>query len=891
MDKSFHRSALMLLVGVLLAAAAWAQTPMPPPPAAPTPATAPATAVAATSGAAVTPTTETPAEELLPEQAKSPQTLFEELARFGASLFASVSATGTKPSPAQPISNQPVPPNYLLGPGDRLSLHVWARDFEQVAQDVTVSPEGFLILPEIGRLAVAGQTLEQARAALLAAYSKPFANPTVTLTVAEQRTLEVFVTGDVVRPGKYTLAGMATVLSALYAAGGPAEIGSFRQVSLQRVGQAPVLLDLYDYLLTGRRDQDVVLRPGDTIFVPPVGGEVGLCGEVRRPARYELKGEVTVAAALQLAGGLKPSAYAPMVHLWRQENHAKWRLSALDIAKPESPDLALPLHDGDLLIVKSLLHTGLNTIQLMGAVKRPGYYPCTPETTVSSLLREAEGVLWNAHMGLGVVRRMDDQRHYFVIPFEVKDQLYGDNPPKIALEYKDEVEVFFQDAVEPVKEVQIQGAVAHPGTFPYAGDLKISQLVALAGGLLPEAYLKRADLLRLTADQKYEVVKVDLGAAMRADAKADVALQRGDILKVSKLAEAEPPAEVTVAGYVRNPAKYPRREGMKVSDAIFVAGGLKPGAGPEVLVHRGRFEGEPVTEKLALTGDSGNYQINPDVVLQDDDSVAVLGRGDFQEQVDLVTIQGRVKSPGSYALRRQAGGSYTVYDLLQESGGLLSEANPAGLVVYRKRDFYMGQAQSEDLNRILASVNRETTQAPTQLGTEDQATALAGTVSQNLRQVMSGSGATAIVLPPRPVRPEDWVTAIPVSGRRLLESQGKEGNIELEAGDVVAVPRLVNTVTVLGAVPRSGAVPFMTGKDCLYYLTESGGLREDAATDRMVVIHPNGAAAPISARGTLEPGDVIVVPTKHIVRVVRTESAWNQWARGIISLVIAALAF
>lgn len=830
-----------------------------------------------------------PEEPLRPEQYKAPQQLFEELPRFGAGLFASVAAA--KPGTVQPVSNQPAPPGYLLGPGDRLALRVWVKDFEQVSQDVTVTPEGFVILDEIGRVPATGLTLEQLRDQLREAYSRAFTKPEVTLTVAEQRTVEVYVTGDAVRPGKYTLAGLATVLGALYAAGGPSDIGSFRRLTVQRVGQEPLTVDLYGYLLTGRRDQDVALRPGDTIFVPTVGGEFGLCGEIRRPARYELQANLTVADALQLAGGLKPSAYAPMVHLWRHDNHAKWRLQTLDLGRADSADLKLPLQDGDLLIVKRILPTGANTVQLLGAVKRPGYYPVTKDTTVSSLLREAEGLMWNAHMGTGVVRRMDYDRHYTVIPFDVSEQMYGENPPRIPLESKDEVEVFAQDTVEPSQNVTVQGAVAHPGVYPWAVNLKVSQLLLLAGGLLPEAFVKRADLLRLNADQKYEVVAVDLGAALKGDAAADVVVGRGSILKVSTLAEAQPAAVVQAAGFVRSPGKLPRREGMKVSDLLFAAGGLKPGAGPEILLLRGRFEGTPQTERLKLEGTPDNYKVTPDALLQDDDSVAVLGRGQFREQADLVTIQGKIKTPGSYALGRTATKDYTVYDLLQEAGGLLEDANPAGIVVYRKRDFYVAQAQSEDLNRILASVNREAAQPPMEVPVEDQTAAFNSLAGQNLRQVIAGPNSAAIILPPRPVKPEDWVSAIPVSGRKLIETQGAEGNVELEPGDTVVVPRLGNTVMVLGAVPRSGAVPFVAGKALPYYLDESGGLREDAASDRMVVIHANGSAEPVKMKAQLEPGDVLVIPTKHIVRLVRTESAWQQWLRTLMSFGLGALAF
>lgn len=843
----------------------------------------------------------------LPEQAGAPQALFEALPRFGAALFASIpmlptheakagepstgsGPVGTPALPQGPMGNMPVPPDYMLGPGDTLDLSVWSRDFEQIKQTVTVSPEGFVILPQLGRLTASGQTIEQLRQGLALAYGRLFVDPKVTFVVSEQRTVEVYVTGEAVRPGKYTLAGMATVLSALYAAGGPSDIGSFRSIRLNRLGLHALEVDLYDYLLTGRREGDMMLAPGDTIFIPTVQAEVGLTGEVRRPGRYEIKGDLTVASALELAGGMKPSAYAPMVHLWRGEKRADWVLSTLDCSDPRGPDMQRTLRDGDLLIVKSILARGDNTIELMGAVKRPGYYPWTKAATVSSLLRSAEGLAWNAHMQTGLLRRMDNDRHYQLITFNVGEQMYGAQPPLIPLQPKDEVEVLFQSAVEPAQEVKIEGAVAHPGAYPFAGQMRVSQLVLLAGSVLPETYLDRADLLRLTPDQKYEVIPVNLKGALDGAADQDLALRRGDILKIAKQADALPPSEVQIAGYVRTPGKYTRREGMKVSDLIFAAGGLQPGAGPHVEVTRGRFEGAPQVTQLALAGTPEDFKLEPDLVLGEGDTVSVVGRGQFKQQADVVLLAGRVQHPGSFTLNRAPGQSYTLMDVLRDSGGLLPDANPNGIVVYRRREVSLGTAQAEDLTRILQSTNREAVQPPLQIGQSTQAAAFGSSVSQSI-STLTTPNATSIVLPPRPVRVEDWVAAIPVSGQKLLDSDGKVGNIELEAGDNIVVPRLLNTVTVLGAVPRSGAVPYVAAQKARDYIRESGGLREDAAGSRMIVIHPNGAAAPLRMDAPIQPGDILVVPTKHIVRTVRTESTWQQWLRGIVSIATGVLLF
>ncbi len=829
---------------------------------------------------------------------RPPQEIFEALPRFGANLFAAAvdvdetEADSKAQSAGAPVANAPVPPNYVVGPGDQLSLRVSARGWEQLDHTLTVSAEGFVFPPQLGKVTAAGQTLAGLRQVLAEAYGRVYAEPTVTLVVSEQRTVEVYVTGDAMRPGKYALVGTATVFTALYAAGGPSEIGSFRRLQLNRVGQKAVEIDLYDYLLTGRRDKDVLLQPGDTLFIPPVQAEVGLAGQVRRPGRYELRGEVTVAEAIEMAGGLKPTAYGPVVQLWQTAGRSDWVLVNINVSDPASTDLQRPIKDGDVLVVNEILPQSDNVAKVFGAVKRPGYYPVGADSTVGSILRAAEGMVGDAHMGRGLLTRLDDSRHVEMISFDVREQYYGGAEVQIRVQPKDWIRIFGQDEVEPANEVEIRGVVAKPGSYQWMVNMRVSDLLLQAGGALPEAYMARADLLRLTPDNTYEVIAVSLHEAIDGKGEADIVLQRGDILTVMPQEEAGPASLVHVAGYVGNPGDYARREGMRVSDAIFAAGGLKPGAGPAVELTRGRFEGKPNTVTLRLIGGPEQYTVEPDTVLSDDDTVSVTGRGDFKAHADLIYLQGRVAKPGSYVIKGRPGREpYTVFDLLEDGDGLLEDANPNGIVVYRRHGAAMGKAQAEDLERLLKSVNQETRQPTMQVDTAQQASAMNATVAQSLGSVFSSPSGVSIVLPPRAVNPEDWVAAIPVDGAELFATRGKSGNMELEPGDTVVVPRRINTVTVLGAVPRSGAVPYVKGRNCAGYINASGGFREDAAGERMVVVHANGSAAPINLNTSIQPGDVIVVPTKHIVRTVRTESKWQQWFKSIVTLATAALVF
>lgn len=816
------------------------------------------------------------------------------LPRFGAGLFADVAPEAgpekRRESEGAPVAAAPVADTYLLAPGDGLHLRVWSRGWEQLDAEMTITPEGHLYLEQIGRITAAGRTVEQLRQMLAEAYARIFTQPSLALTVPQQRSVEVYVTGDARRPGKYTLNGNATVFTALYAAGGPSEIGSFRRLRLTRAGEQALEIDLYAYLLTGSREQDVMLRPGDTLFIPALGAEIGIAGEVRRPARYELLDPTTVADALTMAGGLTGRAYGPGVTLWYAEGRSEWMLKSLQLTTPDSPDLRQPMVDGNLVVVPALLEEGDNTIRVFGAVKRPGYYPYTEGATIGSMLRAAEGMRALAHMGTGLLTRLDENRHIQAINFDVKEQYYGGIERQMAVRPKDWIRIFEQDEVELPKQVEVRGSVARPGVYEWMLNMRVGDLVWRAGGLNPNAYVERADLLRLTEDQRYEVIAVNLSRAALADDTRNILLQRGDILTVVQHDQVRPPATVAIDGYVSNPGEYPRYEGMRASDLIFAAGGLKPGAGPGIEYTRGHIEDRPQTMSLQLFGDPGEYTIEPDVLLEDDDTLSVQGRGEFRQRAELVSLRGRVPRPGSYAVKAAPGDQpYTVWDLIREGGGLLEDANPEGIVIYRRHNAALGQAQAEDLDRVLQSVNQGAGEQPLQLS--EQSDAMNAQISQSLGSVLSNAGGVSIVMPPRPVTLRDWVSAIPVDGARLLASAGREGNLELHALDTVTVPRRVNTVTVLGAVPRSGAVPFDQAFKCADYITESGGFREDAANDRLVVVHVNGSAAPIRPEDAIRPGDIIVVPTKHIVRNVRTEGEGQRWLRTIVSLVTAALIF
>jgi protein involved in polysaccharide export with SLBB domain len=789
----------------------------------------------------------------------------------------------------------PVPPGYVIGPGDVLHLTVVAKERTQIDRDYPVSAEGFIFLPQIGRVTAAGQRVSSLQGAVSEAYRQYYIDPQVTLVVSQQRVVEVYVTGEAQRPGKYVLTGMATVFSALYAAGGPSEIGTYRSLKLTRVGKPALTIDLYDYLMEGTRDGDVVLEPGDTLFIPPLEAEVGLAGEVRREGRYEMKGTTTVEQALAMAGGMTPTGYAPRVKLWRMDATRQWQLTDLDLSQPGGKDGATALRDGDLLEVPPALGEPMNVAYVMGAVRRPGTYPATPGMTVGGLIAAAQGLEKEASVGLGVVRRLNAQFSYDTLRFNVAEVVAGKPGADLPVQPRDIVQIYWRREVEPPLQVEVQGAVARPGVYDWVAKMRVSQLILTAGGLVPGAYVEEAKLERVRPDQRREQLTVDVAAALAGEGDADLVLERGDILRIKTRAEALPASTVQIEGYVKNPGEYPRLEGMRVSDLIFAAGGLLPEAGPTVELTPGRYLGEAHSVTLQLTGSPDAFKLEPDPVLRDDDSVGVASQGSFVARAGMASLAGEVERPGAYAIKGTPGtDQYTVWDLLQEGGALLPDANPRGMVLYRMQG-WQSKAQGDDLSKVLQAINTEAreTAAPVSstagVGTPQQTAALSQTVAQGVTSVLAGTGRVTIILPPQPVSAEHAVTGIPIDGDKLLQSKGQQGNVVLQNGDMVVVPKRPTTVTVLGAVARPGAIPVLATGKVQDYLALAGGLREDAADDRMIVVHANGGAAPARAKTLVLAGDVVVVPTRHVVRNIRTQSELVTWLQSIVPVITAAL--
>ncbi|HEY0970515.1 MAG TPA: SLBB domain-containing protein [Gemmatimonadales bacterium] len=563
---------------------------------------------------------DSPAVSISPVDARSRMLADSGYVIFGADVFR------REGSLFDPNMAGPVDAGYRLGAGDRLVL-ILTGDVE-LSHSLDVTREGFVVIPQVGQIHVAGLTLGQLEDVLYErlgrAYSgisrSPAATTRFTVSVARLRSNQIFVTGDVSSPGSYRISSAGTALSALYAAGGPTANGSLRRIEVRRGGRSVATLDVYDYLLRGDASDDVRLENGDVVFVPVHGARVRVVGEVVRPATYEVKEGETLADVIRAAGGLMPGASLRRIQVERYlPPEARSGVGGRDrvLIDVAPGDLAaglpaFPLEAGDVVRVFPVAERLRNRISVRGNVWAPGTLGLTPGMTVSEAIRAAGGLKPDAYLGQVLVTRLRDDSSRVQLRAQLADTT-GAVVDDFLLREDDEIRVFSLTEFRPTRYVAITGAVRRGGQYPYRDGMTMRDLVLMAGGLREGAYLAEAEVARLPESR----------------------------------------ARGTTARTIRVPLD---------SSYIFERG------------HDGHYSGPP-----GLPAPMGEA---PEVRLSPYDNVLILQQPDWELQRTVV-LTGEVRFPGRYALTNK---SERLADVIERAGGLTSEAYAEGVFFHRSRD-------------------------------------------------------------------------------------------------------------------------------------------------------------------------------------------------------------
>jgi protein involved in polysaccharide export with SLBB domain len=807
------------------------------------------------------------------------------LVRFGDDVF----RNGTGNFDQLPM-DLPVGPDYVLGPGDSVSINLWGGVSQRLRR--VVDGEGRIALPEAGFVQVSGRSLGDVQRLVQGSLQSQFRDVQADVSLARLRTIRVYVVGDVERAGAYDISSLSTPLNAVFMAGGPTSRGSLRTLRHYRGNLLVQEVDVYDLLLHGIRNGVERLQSGDTVLVPPLGGEITVEGMVRRPAIYELHGEKNLAEVLELSGGVLTTGTFRHVDVERVQAHESRTMLRLDIPEnnnQESVEKALEdfaVQDGDKIKISPILPYADKTVYLEGHVFRPGKYAFRDGMLITDLIKSYDDLLPEpSKVHAEIVRLNPPDYTPQVIAFNLDDALNAshsntnkDQP--VALKPFDTVRVFSRFDFEDPPIITVTGEVRDPGDHLTNGAARVRDAVYLAGGLTSDASTDSVQIFRRTGDNKLIVLSVNLLQALAGDDKDNLPLEPKDRLIIHRnLAKVDPPT-VTIEGEVGRPGKYPLGQDMTAAELVQTAGGLKRGAFTETAdLTRYTVEGgqkvvgehETVAIGRAIEGEP-----DTDMRLHDGDVLTIRQLAGWRDVGATITVNGEVMHPGTYGIEE---GEH-LSSILERAGGLRSDAYPYGSIFERVQ-----VRELEERNRAEFMQNLQ-----------DQGASLKAVPDGDADQKAAKDAALM-----------QWQATVerlqntPPAGRMVIHIsrdskrwRNTSADIQVRAGDTIFIPKVPTSVMVNGAVYNPTAVSYKPGKSAGWYLGQAGGPSNTAYKKGIFVIRADGSVAGGNGglfgggveSAVLRPGDMVVVPEKAF----SANSRWKNILQASQILSAAAIA-
>ncbi|HYL69411.1 MAG TPA: SLBB domain-containing protein [Candidatus Limnocylindria bacterium] len=782
------------------------------------------------------------------------------LARFGIDVF----RNGIGESNPLPM-DMPVGPEYVVGPGDGLSIDLWGGVSQRLYR--IVDREGRLALPEAGPVLVSGRTLGEVQQAVQQILRTQFRDVSADVSLSRLRTIRVYVVGDVEHPGAYDISSLSTPLNAVFKAGGPTSRGSLRILKHFRGNQLVQEVDVYDLLLHGIKSDLARLQNGDSVLLPPIGAQVTVEGMVHRPAIYELKGEKNLAQALELAGGILPTATLRHIEVQRIEAHQKRTMLSLDVAANENTETtakeleSFAIQNEDVVNIFPIVAYNQEAVFLEGHVLRPGRYSYQQGMKLTDLISSYNDLPPEpAAKYAEIVRLNPPDYHPSVESFDLAAALTNpEAAPKI--EPMDTVRIFSRYDFENAPTVSVGGAVRMPGTYWTAGEVHLSDAIHLAGGLTPDALMENAQVLRYLPDSRLKVLSVSPQLALAGDPLHNILLAPRDrILIHQNPAKVDPPT-VFISGEVAKPGKYPLTSNLHVADLIQLAGGFKRSAYTDsadltrYLIRNTKTDvGEHMEVSIpsALSGDPAS-----NLLLRDGDVLTIAQLPGWSDVGASVSIRGEVQHAGVYGIKP----GERLSSLLRRAGGLLPTAYPQAAVFERVE---VRELQEKSRQELIQRLEQESTQVKTEVSTTgSEEAALQQTALQQRQRMLEA------------------LRKAPVSGRLVIHLrnghkgfEGSPDDIELRAGDSLTIPKLPGFVVVVGQVYNANALTYAPKRNAGWYLSRAGGATPLAKTGATFIVRSDGSVTSGKQGGmwsggalsaVIGPGDTIIVPERPVL--------------------------
>lgn len=686
----------------------------------------------------------------------------------------------------EPSLNQATPSNYILGPGDLIYVDIYGQS--EKYYEATITPEGIILLDNIGPISVSGKTLEEAQNIIKtrvgAFYTGLLGNSPTTflqVTLGNVRTIKVHILNEVRLPGTFTLSAFSTVFNALYAAGGPSDQGTFRAIQLIRNNKKIAEIDIYDLLIQGTANLDLQLEDQDIILVNPYLARVKVIGEVKRPLIFEVTPEDNLEDLIRYAGGFTDLAF-------------KDRISVSRIT-------------GNQRSVSDVYQNQLGLFSLKGG----------DEVAVGRIIDRYSN------------------------------------------------------------RIQIKGAVFRPGTFALTEGLTLTQLIKNADGLKGDAYTQRASIMRAKDDLSAEVLEVNLQDILEGT-QADIPLKREDVVRISSIYDIQNERYIQILGEVKRPGTYPYAEGMTAEELILSAGGLQESANTKDIEIARRLEDSDsgTLSDILSTSVNPDLSFNPNAVsLRPFDQVIVRKRANFTMQ-RLVAVEGEVNSPGLFAIQTSVD---RISDLIKRAGGLNPFAYTKGATLIRKTEFFKveseetrrqknlealrellkeepnnSEAQEELLRRLFRDLPKEKVE-------DTSADTLATDAKrESLDQIAAETPGIAVKI--------KETEAVAINLEKILANPGSDEDLVLEEGDILTVPKLLQTVRLRGDVVYPTTLRHEQGRGLRYYINGAGGFDRRANRKQTYVVYANGAVKRtkgifgVRNYPSVEPGAEVIIPSK-----------------------------
>lgn len=615
---------------------------------------------------------------------------------FGRNIFNTTNLT------FEPSVNLATPPNYRLGPGDEVIIDIWGTSQNTIRQEI--SPDGTINIEKIGPVNLSGMTVSQANEHLKRVLGKtysgldtPGGNLEIRLTLGNTRTIQINVMGEVIQPGTYALSSFSTVFHALYRAGGVSEIGSLRNVQVTRDGKTVAKVDVYDFIMKGKTQDDIRLQEGDVIIVPAYEALVQISGNVKRPMKFEMKKNETLATLISYAGGFSADAYTRSLRVVRQ-NGEEYEINTVK----EVDYSAYPMRNGDVVTAEAILNRFTNKLEVRGAVYRPGIYQLNGEiNTVRALVNEAKGLMGDAFTNRAVLQREREDLTTEIISVDVRSIMAGTSPD-IPLQKNDILYIPSIHDLEERGDVAIYGEVAKPDRYSYSDNMTLEDLIIRAGGLRESASTVRVDVSRRIKDPKSTVSTDSIGQMFTfalkdgfvIDGQQGFTLQPYDQVFVRRSPGYQAQQNVQVLGEVIFGGTYAMTNTEeRLSDLIKKAGGATSKAylrGAKLT----RVANEEEKKRMRDVINLMNRQFGEAMM----DSLGIRVEDTFSVGIDL---EKAVASPGSeYDLVLREGDVLSVPKLNNtvKVNGAVMMPNTVGYLSNKNANYYLDQAGGYALN-------------------------------------------------------------------------------------------------------------------------------------------------------------------------------------------------